>query len=388
MSRPSQNRLIFQLPLIKNRTPIWCVTHMISTKLKKILFKLSNLYFPFNNLSPERLNEIVNHIRVIELQQDEILQIKGSKSQDYLYLMEGQIDVICEGSIQTIVEPTQTQRCPVLLPKDHKSCNIIAKSDCIICHANRETLDTIIAWDQIGRESEQFVNYIDLIRNTLVFRSIPMEYIENAFSRMQHKQFHKGEVINNHREDCDAYYLILSGRAEVQHFDKETSQNHPITELGAGDTFGDEALVSGKNLTETIILLEDSEILVLGKQDHQELMQRPLVRTVQPRVAQTMLDNGYKLLDVRFAEEFSENRIPGAQLMPLAELTSRLSELDKEQPYILYCHSGPRSAVAALVLAKNKIEALSLEGGIRDWPYEIELSSPGTNFVPRTRKFH
>ena len=65
----------------------------ISTKLKKVLFKLSNLYFPFNNLSPERLQEIVNHIRIIELQQDEILQMRGSRSQDYLYLMEGEINI-------------------------------------------------------------------------------------------------------------------------------------------------------------------------------------------------------------------------------------------------------------------------------------------------------
>ena len=215
-----------------------------------------------------------------------------------------------------------------------------------------------------------------------------MEYIENAFSRMQHKLFNKGDVINNHRESCDAYYLILSGRAEVQHFDNETRENHLVTELGIGDTFGDEALVSGKNLTETVIMLEDCEILVLGKQDHQELMQRPLVRTVQAQVAQTMLDNGYQLLDVRFPEEFSENRIPGARLIPLSDLTNRLSELDKDHPYIIYCHSGPRSAIAALILANNKIDALSLEGGIRDWPYEIEYSSPGTNFVPRTKKFH
>ena len=135
-------------------------------------------------------------------------------------------------------------------------------------------------------------------------------------------------------------------------------------------------------------MLEDSEILVLGKQDHQELIQRPLVRTVQARVAQTMLDNGYKLLDVRFAEEFSENRIPGAQLIPLADLSNQLKDLDKDQPYIIYCHSGPRSAVAALILTKNKIDALSLEGGIRDWPYDIEYSSPNTNFVSRTKKFH
>ncbi len=358
----------------------------ISTKLKKVLFKLSNLYFPFSNLSPERLQEIVNHIRIIELQQDEILQIRCSNSQDYLYLLEGQIDVICKGSIQTITNPDETQRTPVLLPASSNSCSVIAKEDCIICHADRGILDTIIAWDHIGRESRQSVKYIDIIRNTLVFNRLPMEYIESAFSRMKPCKMKKGETIQG--TQIDAYYLIISGRANVQRLNNETQENTQVTILSTGDTFGNEAIVSGQNHTETVTILEDSELLVLGKEDYKELINRPLVRTVQPQIAQTMLDNGYQLLDVRFSEEYSENRIPGAKLIPLSELAQRLKELNEEQPYIIYCHSGPRSAVAALILSDNKFEALSLQGGIRDWPYEIEYLATRSNIVPLAKKFH
>lgn len=358
----------------------------LSTKLKKVLFKLSNLYFPFNNLGPERLQEIVNHIRIIELQQDEILQIRGSQSQDYLYLLEGEIDVVCEGSIQSICNPADTQRSPVVLPTGHHSCSIMARDNCIICHANRDTLDTIIAWDFIGRGNRDAVNYIDMIRNTLVFRRLPMEYIESAFSRMRRETFSKGTTIPG--DQCDAYYLILSGKAEVQRTNSQTQENHRVTALGVGDTFGDEALVAGKNLTETIVMLEDSEVLVLGKQDYDELINRPLVKTVQPSVAMTMIDNGYRLLDVRFPEEYAENRIPGAQLIPLAELNERIGDINSKQPYIVYCHSGPRSAVAALLLNRHNIEALSLEGGIRDWPYDIEHCSRKPNVVSITNKFH
>ena len=196
----------------------------------------------------------------------------------------------------------------------------------------------------------------------------------------------KGETIQG--EQCDAYYLILSGKAEVQDFNSQTQEYRRITELGIGDIFGDEAMVSSKNRTETIVMLEDSEVLILGKKDYQELLNRPLVKTVHSQVAQTMLDNDYQLLDVRFPEEYAENRIPGAKLIPLNDLSSRLKELNKKQPYIVYCHSGPRSAVAALILNENKYEALSLEGGIRDWPHEIEQSSPKANVVPLAKKFH
>ncbi len=359
----------------------------ISTKLKKVLFRLSNLYFPFNNLSPERLQEIVNHIRIIELQQDEILQIRGSVSQDYLYLMEGEIDIVCEGSIRSINNPDETQRNPVLLPTEpNSSCSIIARSDCIISHANRDTLDSIIAWDHIARESKSSVNYIDLIRNALVFERLPFEYIESAFSRMKPSYFRKGESIP--AEQCDAYYLIMSGRAEVQKFDSLSQQYRRVTELGVGDIFGEEAQVSGRHPNETIHILEDSEVLILCSKDYRELISRPVIRTVQAQVAKTMLDNGYQLIDVRFAEEHTENRIAGAILIPLSELSKRLHELDKDRPYIIYCHSGPRSTVAALILHQNGFEAMSLDGGIRDWPYDVERPSGKHNIVSAKRKFH
>lgn len=358
----------------------------ISTKLKKVLFKLSNLYFPFNNLSPERLQEIVNHIRIIELQEGEILQIRGSASQDYLYLMEGEIDIVCEGSIRNIPNPGETQRSPILLPRENSSCSVIARSNCIISHANRDILDTIIAWDHIGRESRQTVKYIDIIRNTLVFQRLPIQYIENAFSRMRPCHFMKGESIS--AEKCDAYYLILNGQAEVQKFDTHSQSYKQVAKLGTGDIFGDEAQVSGKNPNETIHMLEDSELLILGKNDYQDLINRPEVRTVQARIARTMLDNGYQLLDVRFPEEHTEDRIPSSTLIPLFELNERLNELDQNKPYIIYCHSGPRSAVAALMLHQHNFEALSLEGGIRDWPYEVEHPGSPNKLVPLAKKFH
>ena len=357
----------------------------ISTKLKKVLFRLSNLYFPFNNLSPERLQEIVNHIRIIELQRDEVLQLRGAASKDYLYLMEGEIEIVCNGNLRTINEPDETQRNPILLPSN-SSCSIIAKTDCIISHASRVLLDTIIAWDHISNEPHQGVNYIDMIRNTLVFQRLPIQYIKSAFSRMRPCTFKKGESIP--AEQCDAYYLILSGSAEVQKLDQQSQRFKHYTDLGIGDIFGDEVQVASKKADETIVMLEDSELLILGKKDYQELINRPIVRTVQAQVARTMIDNGYRLLDVSFPEEYAENRIPGSQLIPLGELSHRLGELDQSRPYIIYCHAGPRSTVAALILQENNYEAMSLEGGIRDWPFETEQPSAKPNIVSIKRKFH
>ncbi len=47
-----------------------------------------------------------------------------------------------------------------------------------------------------------------------------------------------------------------------------------------------------------------------------------------------------------------------------------MDELDPNERYIVYCHAGGCSAVATLILAQNQFDVVSLEGGMRDWPFE------------------
>ena len=44
----------------------------------------------------------------------------------------------------------------------------------------------------------------------------------------------------------------------------------------------------------------------------------------------------FTLLDVRQPGEYERDRIPGAKLIPLPELTNRLEELDQGKPVIVY----------------------------------------------------
>ncbi|GMT42998.1 MAG: hypothetical protein IEMM0002_1409 [bacterium] len=41
-----------------------------------------------------------------------------------------------------------------------------------------------------------------------------------------------------------------------------------------------------------------------------------------------------------------------------------------ENVFVVYCRSGRRSKVAALLLHQRKLDAVSLEGGIMRWPLE------------------
>lgn len=44
----------------------------------------------------------------------------------------------------------------------------------------------------------------------------------------------------------------------------------------------------------------------------------------------------YNLVDVRQPKEYEREHIPGANLIPLAELKGRINEIDPEKPTIVY----------------------------------------------------
>jgi rhodanese-related sulfurtransferase len=44
----------------------------------------------------------------------------------------------------------------------------------------------------------------------------------------------------------------------------------------------------------------------------------------------------YNLIDVRQPGEYEDGHLPGARLLPMAELTGRLGELDRSKPTITY----------------------------------------------------
>jgi rhodanese-related sulfurtransferase len=93
------------------------------------------------------------------------------------------------------------------------------------------------------------------------------------------------------------------------------------------------------------------------------------INHVSPSEAQSKLSEKPKpfLLDVRQPEEFRSGHIPGAKLIPLGELSSRLKELPKNQEIICVCQSGSRSQSATRQLAGAGYNVINLRGGMIGW---------------------
>jgi adenylyltransferase/sulfurtransferase len=92
------------------------------------------------------------------------------------------------------------------------------------------------------------------------------------------------------------------------------------------------------------------------------------VPEVDAEEARRLVEAGAQLIDVREPWEWAISHIPGAVLIPMAEVGSRRSEIDPARPVVVHCAVGARSAQVVQSLRRaGYSKAVNLAGGIVDW---------------------
>ncbi|KAA3610217.1 MAG: rhodanese-like domain-containing protein [Calditrichaeota bacterium] len=106
-----------------------------------------------------------------------------------------------------------------------------------------------------------------------------------------------------------------------------------------------------------------------------------MIKNINADQAKEEFDNGTEFVDVREYNEFLQVRIPGSKLIPMSEMNARFQEFPKENPVVVYCRSGSRSASLLFQLYSMGYEnLLNLRDGIIEWhqkQYPMESGQPG-----------
>ena len=78
-----------------------------------------------------------------------------------------------------------------------------------------------------------------------------------------------------------------------------------------------------------------------------------------------VVDSSTQFLDVREPAEVVEGTLPGTINIPLGQLPTRVTELDRNRRVVVLCRSGGRSAHAAKLLASvGFVDVVNLDGGM------------------------
>ncbi len=89
-------------------------------------------------------------------------------------------------------------------------------------------------------------------------------------------------------------------------------------------------------------------------------------KAVQWHEVETLISEGWRLVDVRTEGEYTRGAIPGSELITLDELRDHVEDF-RGHKVIVSCRVGQRGHTAASILAQHGIEVANLDGGYLTW---------------------
>ena len=179
-------------------------------------------------------------------------------------------------------------------------------------------------------------------------------------------------------ETGDIFYIIESGEFEVWREDPlEDDPAMCVATLTSGDGFGEEALLQDGLRNATVRATSNGRLLCLDRASFDKYLRAGHLQEIEAEPARDLIRSEAVLIDCRYEMEYDVSRIPGAKLIPLDRIREHIGELDHGRKHVVYCRTGRRSKAAAYLLTRQGVSAVSVKGGINDWPFEIEGDTEG-----------
>lgn len=333
---------------------------------------------PLGALSPRRLNELAG-VALLEHAargSDPLAAHKGAGQS--VFLLRGEILLMYEGGGTLVVVGGMGDGRHALNRRAAKIGRSKAISDLELLTVEDEALDILVTFDQVAagdaasdsalaeaaRSDKHLVSGIFSLSRLRhgVFARLPAARIEGMLARFEGFAAKRGEVVIREGDEGDYYYVIESGRCQVERVTGGVKV--ALAELKSGDAFGEEALASETRRNATVTMATDGKLLRLGKKDFHEVLGEPLLQRVSYAEGLERVRRGAAWLDVRYPSEYRYDRLPGALNVPLNEVRNSFSVLDAGREYVVYCQSGRRSSAAAFLFAQSGFKVCVLDGGL------------------------
>jgi CRP-like cAMP-binding protein len=325
-------------------------------------------------MKKENLLALARKVTIAQLPAGRVLFKEGDRDKLTYWIIAGLIELREGGSTVAMVRGGTAEARNPLSQKLPRKQSARAVDPIEYLTVDSELLDMMITWDQTGTYEVSELqaqlsgstsdDWMTTLLQTQTFHRIPPANIQAIFLRMQRMNCRTGEVIIQQGAEGDYFYAIVSGKCLVT---RETPLNRgglKLAELGVGDTFGEEALISEAKRNATVTMLTDGVLMRLNKKDFRELMNEPLVQWLDYPKARELVARGGQWLDVRLPSEHQNVAIEGSLNVPLYFIRLKISTLDRARPYIVYCDTGRRSSAAAFILVERGFDAYVLRGGL------------------------
>ncbi len=335
------------------------------------------LFSPLDGLKRENLGAMTRKAVLEEFVGGRYLFKGGERDKRTFFLLDGEIELLNQDKLVRVIrsgtDEARHALAPVLPRRLSARCRGAVK--CITIDS--DLLDVMLTWDQTGSyevndlrkaaaaEEPDADDWMTMMLQNKALHKIPPANLQAVFMRMERIHQRKGNVVIKQGEAGDYFYVLIDGTAEVV---RETPMREgngiKLAEIKPGDTFGEEALISGAKRNATITMLSDGALMRLGKEDFQKLLNEPMLSWVSYDRARRIVADGGNWLDVRLPAEFQHGSEKDALNIPLYFIRFKMHQLDKKTRYVVCCDTARRSSAAAYILCEHGYDAYVLKGGL------------------------
>jgi formylglycine-generating enzyme required for sulfatase activity/CRP-like cAMP-binding protein/chromosome segregation ATPase len=326
---------------------------------------------PFGGMSMDRLEKIAARFVLEHVPQGRVLFREGTRDHQTIYLLEGTVGLSSHGRMTARVEAGSELANHALANQQPRPHTGETLTPALIAHMDTTLLDVLLTGESAGGyevselgSDEGDEDWMTRMLQSKAFLRIPAANIQRMLMRMEAEPVEAGHVVVREGDEGDYYYIINQGRCSVS---RKGPDGRPmaLAELGSGDSFGEDALLSSTRRNATVTMLREGILMRLSKDDFLELMKSPLVDQIDLQPASVLVDEGKAVwLDVRGSEEFLEGHLPGSINLSLADLREALPQFNTGRSYIVCSDTGQRAAAAAFLLSEQGLECRVLSGGL------------------------
>lgn len=345
---------------------------MSAATKKPVNVKTLARFVPIDSLNPQNLQELSEHAYMQEYKQGDVIVSGPERDHENLFLVEGSIELHHGREVNVIASDSDLARYTIAARKP-RTLQCVARTDATLCIMDANMFDLMVTWDQnAGYEvhdvmEEEDSDWMTALLQIEIMQQLPAANIQSLFMNLERIPVKAGKQLIRQDDEGDYFYILLEGNCRVTRRSPRQEDDILLAELSAGDSFGEEALISNARRNASVTMTTQGVVMRLAKDKFLPLMHEPLQQLIQYKEAEQAIKAGAVWLDVRLPSEFMHEHYPGAVNMPLYFLRKDMHRLDADKQYVVYCDSGRRSASAAYLMSQRGYDVRILKGGMQSW---------------------
>lgn len=240
--------------------------------------------------------------------------------------------------------------------------------------------------------------HVDVLSSASTFHDIPHQSLVKTISMAEQLVLPQGEIIFTQGDKGDTFFVVISGKVLV-YMNSEDGTENTLTTLGAGEGFGEMALLTGEPRSTSVKTLEPTSLLVLSRNYFDQLCEiYPELSISLVKIMANRVRRGYKDLVSasenekayqQFVSRQDELSLPDliGQTRTIKKLREKIAAAaDDKKPVLITGEVGTEKLVVAGTVHKEGPRAstpfLTLDAE------EVSLDGFGTPSLDTSDQFH